>query len=208
MNRCKICFHHLDEGCTLSQYFFNQDVICGSCRRKMHSLNQIYKYHNLYIHALYLYDEFMESLMFQYKEGRDIAISDIFLKPYQKQLVDKYRHMTWQLMPSSEDKIRQRGFHHLECMLEGMDICIGKDFVKTQNYKQSRQKAKERQKIGEFIQLSAQIREPFIFFDDVCTSGNTLLSAARLIGDENRMIHCLVISIHPMFVEMCDAFQL
>lgn len=208
MKHCKICFKPLDEGVSLYDYFFKDDVICGYCRRKMQPVNQVYVYQNLHIEALYLYDEFMESLLFQYKEGRDIALKDIFLYPYKQKLADKYRHYEWILMPSSEEKIRQRTFHHLECMLEEIAIHPVHHFIKTQNYKQSRQKAQSRSKIQEMIQLVSYPKKPFLLFDDVCTSGNTLLSAAKLCAEEDEIVHCLVICIHPMFVEMCDALQL
>lgn len=208
MKHCKICFQSVDEGVSLYDYYFKEDIICGYCRRKMKIADKIYKYQNLHIHALYHYDEFMENFLFQYKEGRDIALKDIFLYPYKQKLIDKYRQYEWVLMPSSEEKIRQRTFHHLECMIEDLDIKIGHHFCKNQNFKQSSQKLQTRTKIKEMIQMTTKPQRPYILFDDVITTGNTLLTAANLCAEKDEIIHCLAVCIHPMFVEKCDAFQL
>lgn len=208
MNLCKICFHHLDEGCTLKEYFFENDVICGNCRHKFIENNKIYNYKNLRVHAFYIYDDYLENLLFQYKEGRDIALYNIFLWKYKEKLNDIFRQHVCVIMPSHEDKIKQRGFHHIKEMLSITNIKIEDCFTKTKNYKQSLQRSKNRENIHDVVQLKYQPTNNFYFFDDVITTGNTLLTAYEKIGLKDEVIDVYALSVHPHFVELCDKEKL
>lgn len=204
MKRCKICFNDVNDGVSIFQYLFGDDCICGNCRAKFIENKRIYHYQGLEIHALYLYDDFLESLLFQYKEGRDIALSEVFFKGYEQKVADIFRHHRCVLMPSSSLKIQQRGFHPLKKMLEGIDVEICNPFEKSRNYKQSQHSSLGREEIHRVIQLKKEIHEPFIFFDDVVTTGNTLLAAAHLVRKDDKEIKVFALSVHPHFVELCD----
>lgn len=204
MNLCKICFHHLDEGCTLKEYLFEDDVICGNCRHKFIKNNKTYSYKNLRIHAFYIYDDFLENLLFQYKEGKDIALHNIFLWKNKEKLNDIFRRNNCVIMPSHEDKIKERGFHHIKEMLSITNVQIDDCFVKTKNHKQSLQRSKNREKIIDIIQLKYKPKNNYYFFDDVITTGNTLLTAYEKLGLKDEIIDVYALSIHPHFVELCD----
>lgn len=208
MKACKICFRSIDEGVNLREYLFYDDIICGNCRHKFIENKKTYSYHNLRITAFYLYDDFLESLLFQYKEARDIALADVFLWKKKEEVFDIFRHSTCILMPSSEQKIKERGFHHLERMLECCHVEPISCFEKKDGYKQSTQRASERGKIKEVIKLKYPIEKDFILFDDVITSGNTLLSAASLLKDSNQIVKAVALSVHPLFVELCEKERL
>lgn len=203
MEVCPICFCELDQGLTFCEYFFSDDVICGKCRHQMIENKYVYHYENLEIHAFYIYDEFMENLLFQFKESRDIALKDIFLWKKKEKINDIFRHHKMVIMPSNEDKTEKRGFHALREMLSCCQVEIVDCLYKDQNYKQSRQKAKSRCKIQEVMKLKKQIEESFYLFDDVLTTGNTLKTAADLLGKGEKVI-AYVLAIHPCFVEMCE----
>ena len=59
MNRCLICMNALDEGVTLKEYLFEEDIICGHCRHRFIKNDRIYTYKNLKVHAFYQYDDFI-----------------------------------------------------------------------------------------------------------------------------------------------------
>ena len=208
MNLCRICLNHLDEGVTLKEYLFEDDLICGKCRHRFIKNNRIYEYKNLKIHAFYIYDDFLESLLFQCKEGKDIALQDIFLWKFRKDLNDIFRHRSCVIMPSNEEKIKERGFHHLKEMLSNLNIQIEDCFIKTKVHKQSLQRAKNREKVKEFIELKYRPKKDYYLFDDVVTTGNTLLAAADLLRENDEMIEVYALSVHPHFVELCDKEKL
>ena len=209
--RCLICYDHADERQSFVQWLFGSDVICGSCRMKFEKCNKDYYLHDLKIHGFYMYDDFVENLLYQYKEGRDIALAEVFLAAVRKEFIDKCRHHVLIPMPSSEQKKKERGFAHLHEMLKGMDIDICDCLIKSEDYKQSLHRGKARKQIKEVMQLKSDVKIPtckLILFDDVCTSGSTLLAAYDLLHEFNEQISAEVLCMHPHFVETCDKNQL
>lgn len=198
----------MDEGLTLKEYLFESDLICGNCRRKFIKNNKIFEYKSLRIHAFYLYNEYLENLLFQYKEGRDIALKDIFLWKYKKKLNDIFRQRECIIMPSSEEKVKNRGFHPLKEMLACSNVEIKECFIKNKNYKQSLQRAQDREKVKDVIQIVEFPQKEYYLFDDVVTSGNTLLSAIDLLGRSEEINDVYVLSVHPHFVELCEKEKL
>lgn len=211
MNRCRICFKPVDTGVTLLHYFLHDDCICGECRSQFIENHQIYETERLVVHAFYIYNEFLEKLLFQYKEGKDVALAEVFFYAKQEKLIDMLRHKSVIVMPSSEAKCTERGFHHLEKMLQNVPAHICHLFEKSDNYKQSEQDLADRHKIFDVLKLKEDAQIPnqeFILFDDVVTSGNTLKAAAQLLGKSDKKIHALALCVHPLFVELCDEKKL
>lgn len=203
MKVCPICFHELEDGITFLEYFFSNDVICGNCRQQFIENKRVYEYKNIRVHAFYLYDDFMENLLFQYKEARDIALKDIFLWKKKEKVNDIFRHAKCVIMPSSIEKVQERGFHHLEKMLECCDIQLDFCLKKTKNYKQSKQRSINRMKISSILEKEYIPSGKFYLFDDVVTTGNTLMRAASLLSNDE-IVDAYVLSVHPHFVELCD----
>lgn len=56
----------------------------------MQELKQTYRIEGRFVHVLYVYNEFMEQLFFQYKEDRDIALAPLFLSG-QSRLIRRLR---------------------------------------------------------------------------------------------------------------------
>lgn len=208
MQHCLICFRPLDEGLTLHEYLFGNDVICGNCRQHFHENTKIYTYQYIRVHAFYEYDDFLESLLYQFKEGKDIALAKAFLWKKKEEMNDIFRHHQCICMPSSHEKIQSRGFHHLHEMLSCTCVTDANCLEKTKNYKQSLQRAQNRRKVHEVIKLVQIPTQKFFLFDDVVTSGNTLLAAAALLRRNEEIIDAYAFSVHPHFVEICDKQQL
>ena len=110
-------------------------------------------------------------------------------------------------MPSSNDKIVERGFLPLKEMLTGINLQMVEPFVKTKAYKQSLQTFENRKNIKDTMILKTGMTlpsTPLLLIDDVCTSGSTLLWAYELLQKHTYKIEALVLSVHPLFVESCD----
>lgn len=207
MSRCLICFNDVHCGLSLMQYFRREDIICGDCASKFEKLNRWYIKDELHIKALYLYNDFMESLLFQFKEGRDVALKEVFFKAYEKEIFDKFQDYTIVYMPSSLSKCEERGFFPLELMLENVKLKKCDLLIKCKDVKQSMQTYEKRANIKKVIKLNDKVsipRSKLLLVDDVCTSGNTLKCAFNLLKEHKYEIKALVLSIHPRFVESCD----
>lgn len=203
------CFNDVREGTSLIQYFKKSDVLCGYCRSKMLLYQKWFRIGELSVYALYLYNETLESMLFQFKEGRDVALKEVFLYPYQKEIFDMFKGYTIVYMPSSEKKNKERNFFTLALLYENILLPKLSLLHKKNAYKQTMQKFDERINVKDVIILDKNAKlpnTPLLLVDDVCTSGATLKSAYDLLCKHPYPIKAFVIGVHSLFVENCDKF--
>lgn len=206
---CVYCFEDISLDKSLFSYLLQKDVLCGRCRSQMQCIKKEMVFEGIPIYAFYLYNTHIESMLFQFKEGRDIALKECFLFLFRKEIYDKFREYTIVYMPSSESKNKERGFFPLEVMLEGVPLPKLHVFEKKKTYKQSLQSFSKRKNVQQIIQRKKDVVLPttkLLLVDDVVTSGNTLLAAYTLLQGHPYEIRACVISVHPLFVENCDSF--
>lgn len=206
MKECLICFENLYTGVSLIEYFTYRDIICGRCRAKMIPVGEYREIEGMHIFVLYEYNEFMESLLFQFKEGRDIALKSLFFYRWNKTINDKFKGWTIAFMPSGVKRIQERGFYPLQEMLSEISLLKMDLFEKTKEYKQSQMNYKQRKGIHKVIKRKKGIslqETKLLLVDDVITSGNTLLSAFALVKDAKQTA-ILVLCDNHHNVEKCD----
>ena len=207
MKECLICFNDLYEGVPLNEYFTYNDVICGKCRAKMVPIGKWREIEGMHIFVLYEYNDFMESLLFQFKEGRDIALKDLFFYRWNKTINDKFKNWTIAFMPSSEKRFAERRFFPLKEMMRDVKLVKLTPFEKTKDYKQSQKHYEQRKGIHKVIQRKKEISiqgTKLLLVDDVVTSGQTLLSAYHLVEKEVKEVCALVLCDNHRDVEICD----
>lgn len=205
--RCLICFEDIEQGLTLSEWIMQDNCICGLCKKQLLLLNKHILWNGIPLHILYEYNEFLENLIYQFKENRDIALREVFFYDHIKKLNDKFRHYQIVIMPSAYEKIQERGFHHMIEMLKRCRLPITDPFEKIQNHKQSLQSVKERQNIGSYIRIKQNaklLNKPILLIDDVITTGATLNYAYQQLFKHTTKIEALVLCANPLFVESCD----
>lgn len=207
MNTCLICMKDSDEGKKIAEYFSKETCICGNCLHKCEVFDSEFDFQGLHVKTLYLYNDFLESLLFQFKEGKDIALKHVFHELICQKVFDKFKGYTMVYMPSNEKKNNERTFFALEEMYEHITLPKSIHFAKTKEIKQSLQSYENRNKIGNCIKQIAPLpNTPILLVDDVFTSGSTLISAYQLIKEHTYKIEAFVLCIHPRFVESCESF--
>lgn len=204
---CKYCFKNVHKRETIFHYIQKESLLCGACRAQLVPLGKCGLFENLKITILYEYNDFIESMIFQFKEGRDIALKEVFFHEFIQKINDKFRHYTVVLMPSSKEKTMERGFLPVKEMLNQCTLPIVEPFYKTNNHKQSLQNYKNRKLISQVMQRNENIvipATPLLIVDDVCTSGSTIFSAYQKLLPHTYNIEALVLAAHPLLVEKCD----
>jgi competence protein ComFC len=95
-------------------------------------------------------------------------------------------------MPSSEEKIKERGFSHLMEMYASLGLPMMEPFIKNASAVQKELNYAGRQKITEQISLrkDAVLPEKIVLCDDVITTGATLKGALHCL---NRTKHHILI---------------
>lgn len=200
---CPLCFQDI----MIHQDFFHwlkQDaLICGDCRKQLIEVNTDRKLEDINIHILYEYNDFLENLLFQYKEGLDVVLAPVFFHEFIKELKQRYRGYTILMMPSSIEKLQERGFLPLEDMLKELDLPKISPFYKTENRKQSTLSYEDRQLISNIICLKQDVKLPkrkVLLVDDVCTTGATLKAAYHLIKSHTISVEACVLCANPRFL--------
>lgn len=204
---CRLCMEEIHKKISVFDYLKQDQLLCTSCKMQLKRINRRTHLENIPLTILYEYNDFLENMIFQYKEGHDVALRDIFFYEDIKVLNDKYRHYTIVLMPSSQEKLCERGFVPVEDMLTRCKLPIIEPFYKSENHKQSLQSFKDREHIKDVIHRKPGFKLPktkLLLVDDVCTSGSTLKYAYQLLKQHTYKIEALVLSAHPLFVESCD----
>lgn len=203
---CQLCFSEIYKKQTIYAFIKQDSILCGECKEQLKLIDMVTMLEHIKLRILYEYNDFLENMIYQFKEGRDIALKDVFFYAFVKEINDKYRHYTIVLMPSNEAKIKERGFMPVQEMLTRIKLPIIQPFFKQQAHKQSLQSYENRALISQVIKIKSDVKLPdtkLLLVDDVCTSGNTLQCAYHLLAKHTYKIEALVLCAHPMFVESC-----
>ncbi len=186
-----------------SSIFFQTDIICRSCRQKLGYFPIDICLDNLKIHSLYPYQDFTREMLLQYKEGKDEALAPIFLYNHIDKLNRIYKDYVMIEIPSSIQKIEERGFHHVGLAFSFLNIPQIDILRKKDNILQKNTAYEKRNEIINSFELISEkiIDKNILLIDDIITSGNSLLSAYQLIAPFcNREIKALTISYNRRFM--------
>ena len=90
---CRLCMEDITKGQTLFEFIRQDSLLCGACHAQLEALNKTVKLGDLPLHIAYVYNDFLENMIFQYKEGLDTALRDVFFHDIMKKINDKFRHI-------------------------------------------------------------------------------------------------------------------
>ncbi len=148
------------------------------------------------------YDEHISKLLILYKEHLDEALAPIFFEKYKKMMNKKYKGYTCIPLPSSSEKVAQRGFHHLHRMIESLDLKMVDILVKTKNVKQAKLSKEERKRIDMIFEIKENSECSFdkvVLIDDVCTTGASLKAAIALLRPHCKYLCAVTFAYHPLW---------
>lgn len=199
---CLNCFEPLHHGLSLYATLFKApDLLCGHCRQSLTPLVKNIQVNELTIFALVAYTEGVGHWMTQIKEAQDISLAPVFVTPYISLLKKKYKHRIWLIVPSSEEKTSQRGFHALKEMLKPLHVEI-LDLFEKDNIKQRESGLKQRLEISSHIRLKKSVGHlgDVVLIDDVCTTGNSLKACVDLIRPHTDSLEICVLCMHSKWL--------
>jgi competence protein ComFC len=201
--RCLLCFAPLTRGMSFHQVFMEDDVVCSTCRKSLKRVDRWIRVGGIQVYAYYAFDDAMSTLFHRYKEAHDQMIGSLFLHPIRK-FDRRYKNKSIVCIPSSEEKIKERGFMTLGKILEGSKLPQIEVLRKAGNEKQSLRTAHQRVQVKEEIILQSPLLaedKDLILFDDVLTTGSTMLACHEILSPIARSLTCICVAIHPIFLE-------
>ena len=177
-NTCKQCGRSVKDEMAVE---VNADSFCGDCQ-SWHS------YHNWHFknQAFYQYNRIFKDWLIVLKGQGDIRGRFLFANEL-KSAYRKDQNAIWVPMPSSSEKVANRGFNQTALLLEAAaipykDLLISEGNKGKQAYKNRQDRLRDLNKIRMNTAIGPlDQRRPIVLFDDVYTTGTTMFSAYKVL---------------------------
>ena len=195
---CLMCGKDLFTSGTIEEILFGDDLLCSNCRSKWVENKKDIKLGPYIVKSSWEYNDAFRSTLIQYKECYDEALKDVFLYPVRKKLRHYLRGYTLILMPSTKERLEERGFSHLKFMFSSLKLPMLEPFITESN--QKGKTLKERKEIGKTMYLKENIHLPYkiVLVDDVYTTGSTLRAALSNIDIKAHKIKIYTVARVPI----------
>ena len=185
--RCIYCDRQIEK-LNLYSLFIEDDLLCNECRKKLIIKKKIIDVGEYKVETFYEYDEMFKSLLLQYKECYDEVLSKVFLYKLSDYINFKYHDYTIVFIPSSEEKLRLRGFNHLSLIFN--DIKLNKNeclVMKKQLIQEGKNRSERISMIDNYHYTGNQL-DKVLVVDDVITTGSSFLGAFKALNGHCRMM--------------------
>lgn len=164
----------------------SQKVLCMDCVRWF----QNYPLELLHHDAVLEYSEAFREWLYRYKYRGDYRLRHIAAEPL-KRVYQQYQDYQWLVLPSSPNSLRERQFHATAGLLEAAGI----PYLNPLSYigdgrKQAQKTRLERLSLSQPFDITnenfAKISKNILIFDDVYTTGATLVAAKHILFKKNK----------------------
>lgn len=134
--------------------------------------------------AIYEYDAEMKSLIYQFKGCYDIALSEVFINVFKRELKLLYKGYMVIPVPSYHIEDLKREFNHVIEIFSSLHLPTERLISKTDNIKQSSLKKSERANISKYLKMSnieLVKNKKILLVDDIHTTGSTIQACIDLV---------------------------
>ena len=173
---------------------FERDMLCSHCRRELGLRQRHFMLDVVKCEYFYSYNSLFKQLLLQYKECYDEALKDVFLYGIKEKLMIKYYGYKILYVPSSKEKLEQRGFNHLEQIFSVLNLEEVRGLkMKKELCQQNKDLALRSLMIDNYIYEGKEC-DKLLIVDDVCTSGSTLKGVFKAVKPYAKEIRALVLA--------------
>lgn len=181
-------FHYGFEVVSVIEGVDSQKTLCFDCIRWL----QRYPLELLIHDAVLEYNEDFREWLYRYKYRGDYRLRQIVVNPL-KAAYQQYKDYQWLVLPSSPNSLRERRFHATAGLLEAAEIPFLNPFTYIGDGRKQAQKNRlERINLLPPFEIRRETFEKLsrklLIFDDVYTTGATLISAKHILSEKNQEI--------------------
>lgn len=179
----------------LYSLFIKHDLLCPSCRKELKIKKRKVLINDIKVNTYFDYEGIYKSLLLQFKECYDEALSEVFLYKLEEYLRIRYFNYHIMYVPSSEIKLKQRGFNHLELMFKSLGLKEAKGLKQINNLSQENKNYSQRESMINNYIYEGKHYKKVLLVDDVLTTGSSIYGAYKAIEKHIESIDCLVLGI-------------
>ena len=147
----------------------------------------------LKIECFYEYNSLFKDLLLQYKECYDEALKDIFLYKIKDYIKIKYRGYKILYVPSSKNKIEERGFDHLKEIFSSLNFKEVSGLKMKEELNQMGKSFLERKAMENNYIYEGEMLDKVLIVDDVYTTGSSLMGVYKTISPYTKEVKALVL---------------
>ena len=171
--RCLYCDKIINK-ISLYSFLIEEDSLCVDCRSKLNKKRVIVDVMGLKIESFYQYDSLFKSILIQYKEAYDEALKDVLLYGIADYINLRYFDYHILFAPSSNRKLQERGFNHLELMFDKVRLKkIDGLYMKQEAVQQGKSHEDRKKMLNNYV-YDGQYHKKILIVDDVVTTGSTM----------------------------------
>jgi competence protein ComFC len=183
-------------------FLIRHDYLCNDHEHIFKSKLKKAIVQNQKVHYFLPYTPEVAALLFRYKEHADVPLCGCIFYPFRNQLKKILKDNIVVIVPSSEIKTKERGFHPLKLALEIVGVKPYEILIKASSEDQKKKRKKERKNTQFLIEESISLpTKKVILFDDVLTSGHSLLTCKQLLENRGYQVNLCVFAIHTSWLE-------
>ena len=179
---------------SLKSILIKEDLLCHKCRKELEIKRNIEIINDIEIESYFKYEGMFKTLLLQYKECFDEALSDIFLYDLSEYIRLRYWNYHIVYIPSSKEKLRQRGFDHLRGIFKQLNMKEAGILIQKKDLHQQNKNLKEREKMkNNYIYEGKKVKK-ILLVDDVLTSGSSIIGAHNSLKGNYEKIKTIVLA--------------
>ena len=191
--RCLYCDKDINKY-TFTSLFIEDDKLCPDCRKQLVIKHRYKQIEGIKIESFFEYEGMYKSLLLQYKECYDEALKDVFLYNIKEYINIKYFGYEIVFVPSSEKKLNERGFNHLQLMFEDISLKRLNGLRMKEDLIQENKNLNERKLMRNNYIYEGENKKMVLVVDDVVTTGSSILGVYEALRPKVRRIKLLGLS--------------
>ena len=191
--KCLFCDKSIDK-ISIASLFLEEDKLCLDCRKQLR-INKKYIYiDDLKVETFYDYDSLFKSILLQYKECYDEALSEVFLYLLNDYIKVKYHGYKILFVPSSKYKLDCRGFNHLELIFKNINLEKVSGLEIVEDIVQEGKSFDSRKAIIDNYLYVGGALDKVLIVDDVLTTGSSMKGVYKAIKPYSKKVKGLSLS--------------